>query len=46
MDYLALALAVAAIVVFLVSEPRWGFALLTAALIAQWTTITDQLLNL
>ena len=45
MDVIALALAIAAIVVFLFSEARFGWALLAATLIAQWTTITDSIVN-
>ncbi len=45
MDVIALALALAAIVVFLVSDTRYGLALLTAALICQWTTVADNLVN-
>jgi len=50
MDVAALILAILAIVVFVWPGPpfpiNWGFALLTAALICQFTTITDSLTNL
>jgi len=45
MDVIALALAIAAIVVFLFSDTRYGLALLTAALICQYGSVADNVIN-